>query len=144
MSTSEYLFKFTVPNYHFFLPAESEHFIKMKFRSLEPFIPSGPDLAASKQLFQELGFTINWDAGDYIGYVGGECRFILQKMDDERFANNFMLNVRVDDVAAFRNMLLEKKLIERFGIRIGQVTRQPYGKEVNVIDMAGVCWHFVE
>jgi hypothetical protein len=41
-------------------------------------------------------------------------------------------------------MVLEKKLVERFGIRIGAVTQQPYGKEVNIIDIAGVCWHFVE
>jgi len=41
-------------------------------------------------------------------------------------------------------MVIEKKLPERFGIRIGEVTQQPYGKEVNIIDIAGVCWHFVE
>jgi hypothetical protein len=55
-----------------------------------------------------------------------------------------MLSVRVDNAEEFRNMVLEKKLVERFGIRIGAVTQQPYGKEVNIIDIAGVCWHFVE
>ena len=30
------------------------------------------------------------------------------------------------------------------GVRIGNVSDMPYGREVNIIDMAGVCWHFVE
>ena len=55
-----------------------------------------------------------------------------------------MLSVKVDHVIDFRNHVLEKRLPEKFGIRIGEVTQQPYGKEVNVIDIAGVCWHFVE
>ena len=39
----------------------------MKFISLEPFVPSGPDFERSKQFFQELGFKMVWDAGDYAG-----------------------------------------------------------------------------
>ena len=116
----------------------------MQFLSLEPFIPSGNNFDASKNLFVELGFIINWDAGDYIGFEKDGCKFILQKYDNKAFAENLMINVKVDDVQAFRNNLMEKKLPEKFGIRIGEITNQPYGKEVNLIDIAGVCWHFVE
>ena len=116
----------------------------MQFLSLEPFIPSGNNFDAAKNLFVELGFKINWDAGDYIGFEQDGCKFILQKYDNKAFAENLMINVKVDDVQAFRNNLMEKKLPEKFGIRIGEITNQPYGKEVNLIDMAGVCWHFVE
>ena len=116
----------------------------MQFLSLEPFIPSGNNFDASKNLFVELGFKINWDAGDYIGFEQDGCKFILQKYDNKAFAENLMINVKVDDVQAFRNNLMEKKLPEKFGIRIGEITNQPYGKEVNLIDIAGVCWHFVE
>ena len=116
----------------------------MQFLSLEPFIPSGNNFDAAKNLFVELGFIINWDAGDYIGFEKDGCKFILQKYDNKAFAENLMINVKVDDVQAFRNNLMEKKLPEKFGIRIGEITNQPYGKEVNLIDIAGVCWHFVE
>lgn len=116
----------------------------MQFLSLEPFIPSGNNFDAAKNLFVELGFKINWDAGDYIGFEKDGCKFILQKYDSKAFAENLMINVKVDDVQAFRNNLMEKKLPEKFGIRIGEITNQPYGKEVNLIDIAGVCWHFVE
>ena len=116
----------------------------MKFLSLEPFIPSGKNFEGSKALFEAFGFSITWDAGDYVGFEKDGCKFILQHYDNKEFAENLMINVRVDNVEQFREMVIEKKLAERFGIRIGQVTSQPYGKEVNLIDIAGVCWHFVE
>ena len=116
----------------------------MKLLSLEPFVPSGSNFEGSKQLFLELGFRINWDAGDYIGFQRDECRFILQHFTNQFFAQNFMLSVKVTDVAAFRQDVLDKKLPEKYGIRIGEITKEPYGLEVNIIDIAGVCWHFVE
>lgn len=116
----------------------------MKFLSLEPFVPSGSNFEGSKQLFLELGFKINWDQGDYIGFQKDECRFILQKYDQKEFAQNFMLSVKVTDVEAYRTLIIERQLPEKFGVRIGKITQQPYGKELNLIDIAGVCWHFVE
>lgn len=116
----------------------------MQFLSLEPFVPSGNNFEGTKNLFIDLGFKISWDAGDYIGFEKNGCKFILQKFDNKAFAENLMINVRVDDVQKFRNNIIEKQLAEKYGIRIGDVTHQPYGKEVNLVDIAGVCWHFVE
>jgi len=116
----------------------------MKLMSLEPFVPSGSNFEGSKQFFVELGFRINWDAGDYIGFERDGCKFILQKFDNIEFAQNFMLSVRVDSADEFWKEVNEKQLPVKFGIRISPPTIQPYGKEVNVIDIAGVCWHFVE
>lgn len=116
----------------------------MEFLSLEPFIPSGIDFHRSKQLFLELGFTATWDAGDYAGLEKDGCRFILQKYDNKDFAENLMINVRVSNAEAFWKLVTEKKLVEKFGIRLTAPRQQPYGKEVNMIDLAGVCWHFVE
>lgn len=116
----------------------------MKFLSLEPFVPSGSNYEGSKQFFQELGFKINWDAGDYVGFEKDGCKFILQNYNQKGFAENFMLSVRIENAEEFWKEVNEKKLPEKFGIRIGKPTKQPYGMEVNIIDIAGVCWHFVE
>jgi len=116
----------------------------MDFLSLQPFVPSGSNFEGSKQFFQELGFTVRWDAGDYVAFENNGCRFILQNFTNKEFAENFMLTVGVASADDFRNEVLEKKLPERFGIRIGSVSDQPYGREVNIIDVAGVCWHFVQ
>ena len=116
----------------------------MKFLSLEPFVPSGNDFDGSKQLFQELGFQINWEVDGYVGFQRDECRFILQKYDHEAFAQNFMLSVKVSNVNEFRKSVVDKGLPGKYSIRIGEITQQPYGREFNLIDIARVCWHFVE
>ena len=116
----------------------------MKFLSLEPFVPSGRDFERSKQLFLELGFHINWEVDGYVGFQRDECRFILQHYDKKDFADNFMLSVKVNSVDEFRQGVLDKQLVEKFGIKLSGIMQQPYGREVNLIDIAGVCWHFVE
>jgi hypothetical protein len=116
----------------------------MEFQSLEPFVPSGSNFEGSKQLFTELGFKINWDAGDYVGFERDGCKFILQQFNNKEFAENFMISVKINNAEEFWKFVTEKKLPERFGIRISAPTQQPYGIEVNLIDIAGVCWHFVE
>ncbi|HEU4632466.1 MAG TPA: hypothetical protein VFS22_00685 [Flavisolibacter sp.] len=116
----------------------------MKLVSLQPFIPSGADFEGSKQLFLELGFSINWDAGDYVGFQRDGCKFILQKYDNKEFAENFMISVTVDDLDGFWKEVSGKNLPQKFGVRLKEPTQMPYGREVNIIDIAGVCWHFVE
>lgn len=116
----------------------------MKFLSLQPFVPSGKNFDCARDLFIELGFNLTWDMGDYAGFENNGCRFILQRYDNKEFAENFMLSVGVEDADAFRAEVIAKDLPEKFSIRIGDVTNQPYGREVNIIDQAGVCWHFVE
>lgn len=116
----------------------------MQFLSLEPFVPSGNNFEKSKELFQELGFIINWDSGDYVGFEKDGCKFILQNFNNIEFAQNFMLSVKISNAEEFWMDIIERKLPEKFGIYVGKPTQQPYGKEVNIIDIAGVCWHFVE
>ena len=116
----------------------------MKFLSLQPFVPSGGNFEASKQLFQELGFNIRWDGGDYVGFENNDCRFILQKFNNREFAENFMISVKISNAEVFWSEVIEKKLVEKFGIKVTKPIQQPYGMEVNIIDIAGVCWHFVQ
>jgi hypothetical protein len=116
----------------------------MKFLALQPFVPSGSDFEGAKQFFLELGFQVNWDAGGYAGMEKDGCKFILQHYDNKEFAENFMLTVNIDDADVFYQFVIDKKLPEKHGIRIAKPAIQPYGKEVNIIDKAGVCWHFVQ
>lgn len=116
----------------------------MQVLSLQPFVPSGPDFDSSLQLFVDLGFVVKWNAGDYAGLENNGFGFILQQFNDKKFAENFMLSVGVPDVEEFWREVKEKKLEEKYKIRLGNPTDMPYGREVNLIDMAGVCWHFVQ
>jgi len=116
----------------------------MKFLSLQPIVPSGNDFEKSKQFFIELGFKMSWGDSDYADFEKDNCKFVLQRFDKPEFIQNYMLIVDIDNAMQFRSIALEKKLPEKFGIKISEVVQQPYGKEVNIIDIAGVCWHFVE
>src|SRR5688500_18993139 len=104
----------------------------MKFLSLEPFIPSGSNFEKSKQLFQELGFNIEWDARDYVGFARDGGKFILQNFTNDEVAQNLMINIKVSDADEFWSFVNAKKLTEKFGIQVTAPMQQPYGREVNV------------
>lgn len=116
----------------------------MKALSLQPFIPSGPDFAASAALFRDLGFTERWNSGDYAGFENNGFGFILQKFDNKRFAEHLMLTVGVANADQVWQEIREKDLEKKYGIRLAEPADMPYGREVNMIDIAGVCWHFVQ
>ena len=116
----------------------------MKYNSIESFVPSGKDFQKSRQLFVELGFTIAWEAADYIGFENNGCRFILQNFDNKEFAENFMMSVKVDDLDMFWEKISELNLPEKYGVKLKEPTVFPWAREVNMIDIAGVCWHFAE
>lgn len=117
---------------------------KMKYQSIEPFIPSGNNFQASKELFLELGFEIVWEARDYVGFAADGCRFILQNYDDRHFAENLMIRAAVEDLDAFWREISDKDLTGKFGVKLKEPTDFPWGREVNLIDIAGVCWHFAQ
>ena len=116
----------------------------MQFLSLQPFVPSGDNFEGAKDFFQQLGFAIRWDAGGYTSFEKDGCQFILQNFSNKEFAENFMITVGVTNADEFRQEVIDKQLPQKFGIRVSEVANQPYGREVNIIDMAGVCWHFVQ
>ena len=114
----------------------------MKYNSIQPFVPSGGDFQASKELFLELGFNNTWQADDYIGFENNGGGFILQRYDDRHFAENLMMRVTVSDLDEFWREISEKDLPAKFGVKLKEPTDFPWGREVNLIDIAGVCWHF--
>lgn len=116
----------------------------MKYNSIEAFVPSGSNFNQSRQLFLELGFNIDWENGDYVGFENNGCRFILQNFDSKEFAENLMMRVAVGNLDEFWLKLTEKNLPEKFGVKLKEPTDFPWGREINLIDIAGVCWHFSE
>ena len=107
-----------------------------------PFIPSGKNYDASRRLFADLGFEELWENDGYAGFQNGGAEFILQRFDDEHFANNLMVRLNVDDVGLWWEAVSQRRLEQAYpGIRLSAPTDYPWGREVNLIDLAGVCWH---
>jgi hypothetical protein len=116
----------------------------MKFHSIEPFIPSGNDFDGSKKLFLELGFEIIWESNGYVGFKRDACRFILQSYSDQHFAENLMIRITVNDLDEYWQELKSKELTNKFTIKLKEPTEYPYGREIHLIDLAGVCWHIAK
>ncbi len=116
----------------------------MKYNSIEAFVPAGNNFKKSRQLFLELGFKIIWETDDYVGFENNSCKFILQGNDNKEFAENFMMSVKVGDLDVFWGEISALSLPEKFGVKLNAPKDFPWGREVNLIDIAGVCWHFAE
>jgi len=112
--------------------------------ALKPFIPSGPDFAASKRFFADLGFTVNWEAPGLAELQLGAAVFLLQEFHDQHVQDNLMMFARVDDLDAWWQHVRDSGVLERCpGVRAKEPTEYPWGmREVHLIDPAGVCWHF--
>ena len=110
--------------------------------SLLPFVPSGSDYDRSRRLFADLGFKEIWENDGYAGFRNGEAQFILQRFDDKQFASNFMVRLNVPDLDAWWSVVSQKQLEQAYaGFRINPPRDFAWGREVNFIDLAGVCWH---
>ena len=113
--------------------------------SLLPFVPSGGDYEASRRLFADLGFEEMWENSGYAGFRNGDAQFILQNFDDEKFAGNFMIRINVGNLDAWWTTVSRLQLDKKYsGFRINPPADFPWGREVNFIDLAGVCWHVGE
>lgn len=110
--------------------------------SIKPFVPSGADFKKSKELFLALGFEILWESDGYIGFQRDAAGFILQDYQNDEFAQNLMIQIEVEDLDEFWDDIQKRELQKTFDIKLREPTKFPYGREIHMIDIAGVCWHF--
>jgi len=114
----------------------------LKILSLSPFIPSGKDYELSRRLFTDLGFKEIWESEGYAAFRNGEGRFVLQKYHNDAFAQTLMVRIVVPDLEAWWSAISAKNLCAGYpGFSINPPKDYPWGREVNFIDLAGVCWH---
>jgi hypothetical protein len=110
--------------------------------SLYPFVPSGPSFPTALAFFNAIGFVTQWQGGGCAGMRFGEAYFLLQDYDSIEWAQNQMVVIAVDDLDGYWSELEALDLPAAFpGVRLKPPTDFPWGREVHVIDPAGVCWH---
>lgn len=109
---------------------------------LQPFVPSGPHFETALAFFAAVGFEVTWRDGDYAGLRRDDAAFILQRIDQPQWAQNQMLVLEVADLDAAWTELSAAGLERRFpGVRLRPPTEFAWGREIHLIDPAGVCWH---
>src|SRR5262245_38271104 len=75
--------------------------MKAQGTTLYPFVPSGPDFAASLAFFQELGFEKRWANDGLAGLWFGNAYFMLQDIDVPEWQKNQMITFEVDDLERY-------------------------------------------
>lgn len=114
-------------------------------RNLRPFVPSGENYAQAQQFFQKIGFTVQWEVGDVAELAAGEVHFFLQNYTNRELQENLMLAFAVPDLDAYWTMLQTSGVLTEFAnVSAKPPTQYPWGREIHLIDPAGVCWHIGE
>jgi catechol 2,3-dioxygenase-like lactoylglutathione lyase family enzyme len=116
--------------------------MKARATALYPFVPAGSDFAVALAFFAELGFKTQWKHDGLAGLRYGEAFFFLQQIDVPEWQKNQMLTLEVDDLDGYWAEIEAKDLARRYeGVRLKAPAVYPWGREIQVVDPAGVCWH---
>jgi len=116
--------------------------MKTRATTLYPFVPSGPQFEQAIEFFEALGFRVEWREGGYAGLRFGGAYFLLQDIDVPEWQKNQMITFEVADLDAYWSDLAERDLPRSFpGVRVRAPTDFPWGREIHIVDPAGVCWH---
>ena len=109
-----------------------------------PFLPA-KDFALSKSFYEALGFVKELD-GEVAIFRIGASSFILQRHFQKEWAENFMMQLMVDDLDAWWAHLTSLDLPQKFGIPAPKAPAlQPWGLRVAyVVDPSGVLWHVAQ
>ena len=109
---------------------------------LYPFVPSGKDFALALAFFAELGFDTVWRQDGLAGLRYGAAYFMLQDIDVAQWQENQMLTLEVDDLEGYWSEIESKNLAGRYtDVRVRPPTDFAWGREIQIVDPAGVCWH---
>jgi hypothetical protein len=109
-----------------------------------PFLPS-LDFDLSKRFYEALGFPKLLD-GEVAIIGAGSGGFILQRHYNKEWAENFMMQLMVDDLDAWWSHIGSLDLPGKFGVRPPRApAMQPWGLRVAFLaDPCGVLWHVAQ
>jgi hypothetical protein len=108
------------------------------------FLPS-KDFEISKAFYVALGFNTMLE-GDVAIFATGESEIILTRFYQKEYAENFMMQMLVDELDAWWARISSLNLPERFDVPAPKAPEmQPWGLRISyVVDPCGVLWHFAE
>ncbi len=109
-----------------------------------PFMPAR-DFDLSKRFYEALGFAKVLDSEVAI-FNAGSGGFILQRYYQKDWAENFMMQLIVDDLDAWWAHIQRLDLPKRFGVPPPKAPAvQPWGlREAYIVDPSGVLWHVAQ
>jgi hypothetical protein len=109
-----------------------------------PFLPAR-DFDVSRAFYEALGFEKLLDA-DVVIFAVGKGAFILQRHYQKEWAENFVMQLMVDDLDGWWAHIEAVDLPRTFGVKPPKPpAMQPWGLRVAyVFDPSGVLWHVAQ
>jgi catechol 2,3-dioxygenase-like lactoylglutathione lyase family enzyme len=109
-----------------------------------PFLPA-KDFELSKRFYRSLGFELVLD-GEVAIFAVGASSFILQNYYQKEWAENFMMQLMVDDLDSWWAHILELDLPLHFAVSPPRAPAlQPWGLRIAYLaDPSGVLWHVAQ
>ena len=109
-----------------------------------PFMPA-QDFDRSKRFYESLGFEKVLD-GEVAIFKVGSGGFVLQRHYQKDWAENFMMQLMVDDLDAWWAHINTLDLMGRFGVPPPRApAMQPWGLRIAYLtDPCGVLWHVAQ
>jgi hypothetical protein len=118
--------------------------VRTDTETARPFLPA-KNFDVSKRFYEELGFAKLLDSDVAIFRIG-QTSFVLQKYFQKQWAENFMMQLMVDNLDAWWAHIQSLDLPTKFGVPPPKAPAlQPWGLRIAyVIDPSGVLWHVAE
>ncbi|MBI1353067.1 MAG: glyoxalase [Acidobacteria bacterium] len=109
-----------------------------------PFLPA-KNFQESKRFYEAFGFEKVLD-GEVAIFRIGASSFILQNYFQKEWAENFMMQLVVDDLDAWWSHVVSLDLPARFGVPAPKPpAMQPWGLRIAyVVDPSGILWHIAQ
>jgi catechol 2,3-dioxygenase-like lactoylglutathione lyase family enzyme len=99
------------------------------------------DFELSKQFYQDLGFTLEWDSEALAGFSVGQAKFLLTNYFVREAAEQMMLHLLVPDVEVWFARIQQQKIGEKYGVHIGAPEDRPWGiRDMTIADPSSVLW----
>ncbi|MEO6359251.1 MAG: glyoxalase superfamily protein [Sphingomicrobium sp.] len=110
-----------------------------------PFLPA-KNFAESKSFYEALGFTKLLDTQSVAIFAMGTSNFLLQNYFQKEWAENFMMQLMVDDLDGWWTLIQSLDLPASFGVSAPKEPAvQPWGLRIAyVVDPSGILWHVAE
>jgi hypothetical protein len=112
---------------------------------LKTFVPA-KDHDLARQFYVDLGFKLNWSNEQVAEFEAGSFRFLLQNFHVREFAENFMMQLMVEDADDWWKHIEAVGLKTKYpDIMLKPPAMQPWGLRVLYLtDPTGVLWHIAD
>ncbi|WP_404338368.1 VOC family protein [Sphingomonas sp. MMS12-HWE2-04] len=115
-------------------------------RAIRPVVPGGKDFALSKRFYTALGFRIEFEADKIAGFICDSGSFLLQDHYAKDWAENFMMQLLVEDLDAWWAHIESLDLAGSFAVPPPRAPAiQPWGLRVAYLfGPCGELWHVAQ